>query len=111
MSQTLTESPAERLADIRESIVAENVSYGELAELADLAEHIDPSDVLLLEWAGVPEFPEEAAPAPGHHTWYVEVERGNYTTFDLIDGKIVRAAPSTARDIAQATMQRKIIDL
>ena len=61
MSQTVTQSPAERLAEIRECIVAEYVSYGELAELADLAEHIDPSDVLLLEWAGVPEFPEDDA--------------------------------------------------
>lgn len=58
MSQTVTESPAERLADIRESIVAENVSYGELAELQSLQSHIDRSDILLLEWAGVPEFTE-----------------------------------------------------
>ena len=50
---------AERLAEIRESIVAENVSWGELAELTDLAEHIDPGDPLLLEWAGVPEFDDD----------------------------------------------------
>lgn len=53
-------SPAGRLADLRRSIHAEDVSYGELAELADLTPHIDPGDVELLEWAGVPEFPEEA---------------------------------------------------
>lgn len=47
-----------RLASIRQSIEDEAVSYSELAELADLAEYIDPSDVLLLEWAGVPEFAE-----------------------------------------------------
>ena len=45
----------ERLAEIRESIVAENVSWGELIELQSLTEHIDPGDVLLLEWAGVDE--------------------------------------------------------
>lgn len=45
----------ERLAEIRQSIVAENVSYGELVELASLAGHIDLGDVLLLEAAGVPE--------------------------------------------------------
>ena len=49
----------ERLAAIRESIVAENVSWGELAELTALAVCIDPTDVLLLEWAGIPEFEDE----------------------------------------------------
>ena len=44
-----------RLAYIRNEIVNERVSYGELAELASLAEHIDKGDYLLLEWAGVPE--------------------------------------------------------
>lgn len=53
------------LEGIREAIRAENVSYGELYDLQCLAEHIDPSDVELLEWAGVPEFPEfEAADQP-----------------------------------------------
>ena len=45
----------ERLAEIRKSIVAENVSWGEIIELQGLADDIDPSDMLLLEWAGVPE--------------------------------------------------------
>ena len=45
----------ERLAAIRESIVAEHVSWGEIIELQGLADEIDPGDVLLLEWAGVPE--------------------------------------------------------
>ena len=30
-----------------------------MAELQGLAEHIAPNDVELLEWAGVPEFPED----------------------------------------------------
>ena len=44
-----------RLSEIRKSIDAQCVSYGELAELAGLAEYIESGDVQLLEWAGVPE--------------------------------------------------------
>ncbi len=44
-----------RLEQIRESLHAENISYGELAELQSLIEYIDPGDVELLEAAGVPE--------------------------------------------------------
>lgn len=36
-----------------------SISYGELAELQDLAEHIDPGDAELLEAAGIPEQPEQ----------------------------------------------------
>lgn len=46
---------AERLAYLRAAIQAESISYGELAELQDLAEHIPDDDLLLLEWAGVEE--------------------------------------------------------
>jgi len=46
----------DRLASLRAAIEAENISYGEISELQDLAPHIDPGDVLLLQWAGVPEF-------------------------------------------------------
>jgi hypothetical protein len=46
---------ASRLEELRVEIRAERISYGEIAELQGLAEHIDPSDVELLEWAGVPE--------------------------------------------------------
>ena len=49
----------QRLAYLRKEIEAERISYGEIAELQDLADHIDSSDTLLLEWAGIPEFPEE----------------------------------------------------
>lgn len=48
----------ERLESIRRSIEDECVSYGEIAELQSLVEHIDPGDILLLQWAGVPEFEE-----------------------------------------------------
>lgn len=48
----------ERLEYLRGEIRAERISYGEIAELQGLADQIDPSDVELLEWAGVPEYPE-----------------------------------------------------
>lgn len=48
-----------RLEQLREVLRAENISYGELAELQGLARYIEPGDVELLEAAGVPEFPEE----------------------------------------------------
>lgn len=47
-----------RLEQLRKALRAENISYGELAELHSLAGYIDPSDVELLEAAGVPEFVE-----------------------------------------------------
>lgn len=49
----------DRLEYLRGEIEAERISYSELYELQTLAEHIKPGDVVLLEWAGVPEFPEE----------------------------------------------------
>lgn len=49
----------ERLEYLRGEIRAERISWGEVAELQSLAAAaIDPSDVELLEWAGVPEFSE-----------------------------------------------------
>lgn len=44
-----------RLEYLRGEIEAERISYGEIAELQSLSKYIDPTDVLLLEWAGVPE--------------------------------------------------------
>ena len=44
-----------RLNYLREEIKAEKISYGEIAELQSLSDYIDPDDVLLLEWAGIPE--------------------------------------------------------
>lgn len=46
---------AARLEELRASLRSESMSYGELAELQSLAPYIDPSDVELLEAAGVPE--------------------------------------------------------
>ncbi len=45
----------QRLEYLRSQIDAECISMGELHELQGLADQIDPSDVILLEWAGVPE--------------------------------------------------------
>lgn len=45
----------ERLEYLRGEIEAERISYAELAELQELAEHIQPGDVVLLQWAGVKE--------------------------------------------------------
>jgi hypothetical protein len=45
----------ERLEELRQAIRAENISYGEICELQSLADSIEPGDVELLQWAGVPE--------------------------------------------------------
>lgn len=45
-----------RLEYLRAEIQAERISTGEILELQSLAQYIEPSDVELLEWAGVPEF-------------------------------------------------------
>lgn len=44
-----------RLDYLRKEIEAERISYGEIAELQSLVDYIDDDDVVLLEWAGVPE--------------------------------------------------------
>lgn len=53
----------ERLEYLRGQIHAECISMGELHELQGLAEHIEPGDVELLEWAGVPEFEDDGSEA------------------------------------------------
>jgi len=45
----------QRLEYLREELRQERISYDELIELQSLVEHIDLSDVELLEAAGVPE--------------------------------------------------------
>lgn len=47
-----------RLEYLRGEIRAERISYSELHELQGMVDEIDPGDVELLEWAGVPEFQE-----------------------------------------------------
>lgn len=58
----------ERLEYLRAELRAERISYGELAELQGLTEYIDPSDVELLEAAGVPEW---------NLVWIVNDEKGD----------------------------------
>ena len=55
----MTTETGTRLEYLRGQIRAESISYGEIAELQDLAAHIDPGDVELLQWAGVPEYPDD----------------------------------------------------
>jgi len=45
-----------RLDYLRQEIKAERIATNEILELKALKEFIDPSDILLLEWTGVPEF-------------------------------------------------------
>jgi|GEM_PF-1325252 len=47
--------PKERLEYLRGEIEAERISQDEILELQSLVEHIEPDDVVLLEWAGVEE--------------------------------------------------------
>lgn len=54
-----TETPQQRLEYLRGELRAERISFGELAELESLKDHIEPGDVELLEAAGVPEFPSD----------------------------------------------------
>jgi hypothetical protein len=56
-----------RLEYLRGEIRAERISYGEIAELQGLAEHIDPGDVELLQWAGVPEHAPYCGLCDGEH--------------------------------------------
>lgn len=48
-----------RLEYLRQEIRAERISYGEIAELQNLAKDIPEDDAELLEWAGVREVLEE----------------------------------------------------
>ena len=60
----------DRLEYLRGEIRAERISYGELHELQGLAHLIDPGDVELLEWAGVPEFEDDMDPChPPSRKW------------------------------------------
>jgi len=44
-----------RLEYLRNEILHERISYGEIAELQSLVKYIDKDDTLLLQWAGVEE--------------------------------------------------------
>ena len=55
LTKSIIDKIKERLEYLRQEIEAERISYGEIAELEGLADHIDKGDVVLLEWAGVKE--------------------------------------------------------
>lgn len=49
---------------------------------------------------------------PRSHDWFVGVtQAGHYFTVDLFDGRTFSVRPSTARDVAQATMRGRFRDL
>lgn len=48
----------QRLEYLREEIREGRISYLETVELQDLVDYIPDHDVMLLQWAGVEEFPE-----------------------------------------------------
>ncbi len=53
------DSPKARLELLRIELREDIISMGELAELQSLVKYIDPTDVELLEAAGVPELPKQ----------------------------------------------------
>lgn len=57
-------SISERLEHLREQIHAQCISYGEIAELESLREHVPPDDAELHAWAGTPESEFRAMNAP-----------------------------------------------
>jgi hypothetical protein len=65
------DEPSQRLEELREALRSESISYGELAELQSLSEHIDKDDVELLFASGLAEFESE------------EKSLGNYTDADF----------------------------
>ena len=44
-----------RLEEIREAIQDENISYGEIVELQNMAQYIEDNDAELKQWAGIEE--------------------------------------------------------
>jgi len=68
----------ERLEHLRKQLKNERISYGELAELQELAPHIEDGDLELMEAAGVPEFlkgiipkyPWDVLVKDLHEDWY-----------------------------------------
>jgi hypothetical protein len=59
-----TKEIKKRLEYLRGEIEAERISYGEIAELVSLKEYIEEGDVVLLEWAGVPEHENDIVECP-----------------------------------------------
>lgn len=88
----------DRLEYLRTQIRNENISMGELIELQGLANEIDPGDVELLEWAGVPEFPEEESPEGNPQLWVARVKRSGGGTFHGTGKKTLTSEPMSWED-------------
>ncbi len=92
-----TDNTTARLEYLRSQINAECISYGEIAELEGLAEHIEPGDVQLLEWAGVPETVVSAE-------WFLEGEAGwVYLTHQTCNKTLRCDPPVFLDDLARLT--------
>lgn len=76
---TDTEAFKTRLEYLRGELRAERISWGELAELQGLEEHIQPGDAELLEAAGVPEHAQtpDHLPASETEAWLDEPDYDN----------------------------------
>ena len=95
----------ERLEELRAAIRAENISYGEIAELQGLAEHIAPDDVELLEWAGVPEYQTETVSVEYAVTLGVSEDSPAPTEDDVRDA-ILRRATDDGLSIVTIKVER-----
>lgn len=111
-------TPAERLEYLRGEIRAERISQGELDELQGLAEHIDPGDVELLEWAGVPEHDDEPEPEPGRAAVIAEHDHSAVAMADtIVRERAERAALAAAvaevwaEDMPSTYRNRKVCEL
>ena len=72
----------ERLNYLREEIEAERISTGEILELQNLKDYIPADDVVLLEWAGVPELTVEEVEDASEHTHWCDMCQEYTTTSD-----------------------------
>lgn len=91
--ETTTEIKA-RLEYLRGEIDAERVSMGEIVELQSLVPYIEDGDVVLLQWAGVPEDGALQLDKGG------KVERIDYRWQYCQDGQDITGQPLYAEDDA-----------
>lgn len=95
----------ERLEYLRGELRAERISYGELAELQGLAEHIEPGDVELLEAAGVPEHSDDDTPTDDDKRAVREAIRHiRDRDCDFLTAETVGMYAHVSEDVARAVM-------
>lgn len=78
-----------RLEYLRGEIEAERISGYEIAELAGLAEHIDSADVLLLQWAGVPEHADDSESNEEHQIYWDTEDPDEHMPFGPDTARII----------------------